>query len=49
MKKRGDWMDPDFNKRDSFHATIKHPLDDRRKNGPRPMRRLENLLQQGES
>lgn len=24
-KKRGDWMDPDFNKRDSFHATIKHP------------------------
>jgi radical SAM superfamily enzyme YgiQ (UPF0313 family) len=26
MKKRGEWMDPDFNKRDSFHATIKHPL-----------------------
>ena len=26
MKNRGDWMDPDFNKRDSFHATIKHPL-----------------------
>jgi hypothetical protein len=26
MKKRGDWMDPDFNKRDSFHATIQHPL-----------------------
>jgi radical SAM superfamily enzyme YgiQ (UPF0313 family) len=26
MKKRGDWMDPDFNKRDSFHATIDHPL-----------------------
>ncbi len=26
MKKRGDWMDPDFNKRDSFHATIAHPL-----------------------
>lgn len=26
MKKRGDWMDPDFNKRDSFHATIRHPL-----------------------
>lgn len=25
MKKRGDWMDPDFNKRDSFHATIHHP------------------------
>jgi len=25
MKKRGEWMDPDFNKRDSFHATIKHP------------------------
>src|SRR5919108_1516521 len=25
MKKRGVWMDPDFNKRDSFHATIKHP------------------------
>lgn len=26
MKRRGDWMDPDFNKRDSFHATIRHPL-----------------------
>jgi radical SAM superfamily enzyme YgiQ (UPF0313 family) len=26
MKKRGEWMDPDFNKRDSFHATIRHPL-----------------------
>ena len=26
MRKRGEWMDPDFNKRDSFHATIKHPL-----------------------
>jgi tRNA A37 methylthiotransferase MiaB len=25
MKQRGDWMDPDFNKRDSFHATILHP------------------------
>jgi radical SAM superfamily enzyme YgiQ (UPF0313 family) len=25
MKRRGDWMDPDFNKRDSFHATIEHP------------------------
>jgi radical SAM superfamily enzyme YgiQ (UPF0313 family) len=25
MKQRGDWMDPDFNKRDSFHATIHHP------------------------
>ena len=25
MKRRGDWMDPDFNKRDSFHATIAHP------------------------
>jgi radical SAM superfamily enzyme YgiQ (UPF0313 family) len=25
MKKRGEWMDTDFNKRDSFHATIKHP------------------------
>ncbi len=25
MKKRAEWMDPDFNKRDSFHATIKHP------------------------
>jgi radical SAM superfamily enzyme YgiQ (UPF0313 family) len=24
MKKHGEWMDPDFNKRDSFHATIKH-------------------------
>ena len=30
MKKRGEWMDPDFNKRDSFHATIKHPLMTRR-------------------
>jgi radical SAM superfamily enzyme YgiQ (UPF0313 family) len=25
MKKRGEWMDPDFNKRDSFHATVHHP------------------------
>ncbi|HWO43376.1 MAG TPA: radical SAM protein [Candidatus Eisenbacteria bacterium] len=25
MKQRGEWMDPDFNKRDSFHATIRHP------------------------
>lgn len=25
MKNRGEWMDPDFNKRDSFHATIQHP------------------------
>ncbi len=25
MKIRGDWMDPDFNKRDSFHATINLP------------------------
>jgi radical SAM superfamily enzyme YgiQ (UPF0313 family) len=25
MKQRGEWMDPDFNKRDSFHATIEHP------------------------
>jgi hypothetical protein len=25
MRKRGEWMDPDFNKRDSFHATINHP------------------------
>ncbi len=25
MRKRGEWMDPDFNKRDSFHAVIKHP------------------------
>ena len=25
MKQRGKWMDPDFNKRDSFHATIHHP------------------------
>ncbi len=25
MKNRGEWMDPDFNKRDSFHATIRHP------------------------
>jgi radical SAM superfamily enzyme YgiQ (UPF0313 family) len=25
MKKAGEWMDPDLNKRDSFHATIKHP------------------------
>jgi len=26
MRNRGEWMDPDFNKRDSFHATIEHPL-----------------------
>jgi radical SAM superfamily enzyme YgiQ (UPF0313 family) len=25
MKRRGEWMDPDFNKRDSFHAVIRHP------------------------
>jgi hypothetical protein len=25
MKKRGEWMDPDFNKRDSFHPVINHP------------------------
>lgn len=25
MKKQGEWMDPDFNKRDSFHATVHHP------------------------
>jgi radical SAM superfamily enzyme YgiQ (UPF0313 family) len=25
MKKRGEWMDPDFNKRDSFHPTVHHP------------------------
>jgi radical SAM superfamily enzyme YgiQ (UPF0313 family) len=25
MKQHGEWMDPDFNKRDSFHATIQHP------------------------
>ncbi len=25
MRKRGEWMDDDFNKRDSFHATIRHP------------------------
>ena len=25
MKRHGEWMDPDFNKRDSFHATIQHP------------------------
>ena len=25
MKRHGEWMDPDFNKRDSFHATIEHP------------------------
>jgi len=25
MRNRGEWMDPDFNKRDSFHATIDHP------------------------
>ena len=25
MQKRGEWIDPDFNKRDSFHATIRHP------------------------
>ena len=25
MKRDSVWMDPDFNKRDSFHATIEHP------------------------
>jgi radical SAM superfamily enzyme YgiQ (UPF0313 family) len=25
MRNHGEWMDPDFNKRDSFHATIEHP------------------------
>ena len=25
MKMAGEWIDPDFNKRDSFHVTIKHP------------------------
>jgi radical SAM superfamily enzyme YgiQ (UPF0313 family) len=25
MRSRDEWMDPDFNKRDSFHATIHHP------------------------
>ena len=25
MKKAGEWIDPDFNKRDSFHVTVKHP------------------------
>lgn len=25
MKERGEWMDPDFNKRDSFHPTTTHP------------------------
>ncbi len=25
MKKRGEWMDPDFNKRDSFHPVVHHP------------------------
>lgn len=25
MRRRGEWMDPDFNKRDSFHAAINHP------------------------
>jgi radical SAM superfamily enzyme YgiQ (UPF0313 family) len=25
MRKRGEWMDPDFNKRDSFHPVIEHP------------------------
>lgn len=25
MKLRGEWMDPDLNKRDSFHATTAHP------------------------
>ncbi len=25
MKKAGEWIDPDFNNRDSFHATTKHP------------------------
>ncbi|MDP3769833.1 MAG: radical SAM protein [Candidatus Sungbacteria bacterium] len=26
MKKKDVWMDPDFNNRDSFHATVTHPL-----------------------
>ncbi len=25
MKRRAEWMDPDFNKRDSFHAVVRHP------------------------
>lgn len=25
MRARGEWMDPDLNKRDSFHATTTHP------------------------
>ena len=25
LKNKGAWMDPDFNKRDSFHPTTKHP------------------------
>jgi hypothetical protein len=25
MRRRGEWMDPDFNKRDSFHPVINHP------------------------
>lgn len=25
MKERGEWMDPDLNKRDSFHPTTNHP------------------------
>ena len=25
MIERGEWMDPDFNKRDSFHPTTRHP------------------------
>ena len=26
MRKQSIWMDPDFNNRDSFHATVAHPL-----------------------
>jgi len=25
IRRRGEWMDPDFNKRDSFHPVIQHP------------------------
>ena len=48
MKKRGDWMDPDFNKRDSFHPTINHPLMSAEEWTEAYEERVENFLQQRE-
>ena len=44
MKKRGEWMDPDFNKRDSFHATIEHPHMSAEQWTEVYRRRVEDLL-----